>query len=60
MGKVIELGTGIVIRGESDDELVALVEAYLRETDPHSAGRLSRSEILAMAVEDRTAWREER
>ena len=43
---------GEVIRGETDDELVANAEKHLAEKHPESVGKLSREDILAMAKEE--------
>lgn len=38
---------GLVMRGESDDELVAQVERHLAEEHPELVGTFSRDAILA-------------
>jgi predicted small metal-binding protein len=38
---------GLVMRGESDDELVAQVERHIAETHADLVGKLSRADILA-------------
>ncbi|MGH7819554.1 MAG: hypothetical protein ACREQ9_07270 [Candidatus Binatia bacterium] len=52
MGKVFTCADGAVVRGESDDELVANVESHLAEAHPRLAGSLSRGEIVDAAVEE--------
>jgi steroid delta-isomerase-like uncharacterized protein len=42
---------GVVIRGESDNELVARVERHVNQSHPDLAGKLSRRDILAAATE---------
>jgi hypothetical protein len=42
---------GVVIRGQTDEELVANAEQHLRESHPNMVGKLTRSDILAMARE---------
>lgn len=41
-----------VIRGASDDELVANVERHLSDAHPDLVGKVSREDILASAKED--------
>ena len=40
---------GLVMRGETDDELVARVERHIAEAHPDLVGKLSREDILAKA-----------
>lgn len=49
MAKIINCDDGIVVRGETDDELVANAEQHLRDYHPGTA--LTREQLLAMAVE---------
>jgi hypothetical protein len=42
---------GSVIRGATDDELVANVERHVRDAHPDLVGSLSRGDILAAATE---------
>jgi predicted small metal-binding protein len=49
MAKVINCECGYVVRGESDDELVAKAENHIRESHPDMVGKLSREDILGMA-----------
>ena len=51
MAKVIKCQDGFLVRGASDDELVANAEAHLREVHPELVGRVSRDQLLAMAEE---------
>ena len=51
MGKLINCECGHVVRGESDDELVAAVEAHIQRDHPDLVGKLSRDDVLAMAEE---------
>jgi predicted small metal-binding protein len=51
MGKVINCECGEVVRGESDDELVAKVERHVGEAHPELVGKMSRDDVLAMAEE---------
>jgi hypothetical protein len=49
MAKVFECERdGEVIRGESDDQLVANVERHVADSHTDLVGKLSRDEILAM------------
>jgi predicted small metal-binding protein len=52
MSKLVNCECGNVVRGQSDDELVANVEAHIKEQHPELIGKLSRPDILAMAEED--------
>jgi predicted small metal-binding protein len=49
MSKLVNCECGSVVRGKSDDELVANVEAHVKEQHPELVGKLSRQDILAMA-----------
>ena len=49
MGKVINCECGQVVRGKTDDELVANVEEHVRTDHPQLVGKMSRKDILAMA-----------
>ncbi len=50
--KIFTCPDGTIVRGESDDELVANVESHLSVAHPRLAGSLSRLEILGAAVEE--------
>ena len=39
------------MRAETDDELVAQVEAHVNRAHPELVGKLSRDDVLAMAEE---------
>jgi predicted small metal-binding protein len=49
MGKLINCQCGQVVRGETDDELVANAEAHIRRDHPELVGRISRDDLLGMA-----------
>jgi len=49
MPKVINCECGQMVRGETDDELVAKVEEHVRTAHPDLIGQMSREDILAMA-----------
>ncbi len=49
MSKVINCECGQVVRGETDDELVAKVEEHVRSDHTELVGKMSREDILAMA-----------
>jgi predicted small metal-binding protein len=51
MAKVINCECGYVIRGDSDDELIANAEAHMRESHPDLVGRVLPDDLLAMANE---------
>jgi hypothetical protein len=51
MAKIIHCDCGIVVRGETEDELVANALAHLERDHPDLAGHPSREELLAVAEE---------
>jgi predicted small metal-binding protein len=53
MAKQINCECGFVVRGETDDELVAKAEDHIRSDHPDLVGQMSREDLLAMA-EDAT------
>jgi predicted small metal-binding protein len=52
MAKVVNCECGYTARGETDDELVADVEAHVQRDHPEMAGKMTREDVLAMAEED--------
>jgi predicted small metal-binding protein len=52
MSKLINCECGQVVRGETDDELVAAATEHVNRDHPELVGKLTRSDILAMAEED--------
>jgi predicted small metal-binding protein len=51
MAQVINCECGYVVRGETDDELVANAEAHIESDHPDMVGQMSREDLLAMAEE---------
>jgi predicted small metal-binding protein len=51
MAKVINCDCGYVVRGDSDDELVANGQQHIRDAHPEMAGKVSDEQMLAMAEE---------
>jgi predicted small metal-binding protein len=49
MAKEVNCPCGETVRGESDDELVANVEAHVRDKHPERVGTMSRERIMEMA-----------
>ena len=49
--KVVQCDCGANIRADSDDELVSKVEEHAQERHPELVGKMSREQILGMAVE---------
>jgi predicted small metal-binding protein len=49
MARLINCECGQTVRGQSDDELVAAVEAHVQTDHPDLVGQMSREDILAMA-----------
>jgi predicted small metal-binding protein len=52
MSKLINCECGQVVRGTTDDELVAGVTEHVAADHPDLVGKISREDILAMAEED--------
>jgi predicted small metal-binding protein len=51
MAKLINCECGQVVRGETDDELVAAATAHIDRDHPDLVGKVSRDDLLAMAEE---------
>lgn len=51
MAKVVNCPCGTTVRGDSDDELVANVEAHVQESHPDMVGKMTRDDILGQAEE---------
>jgi predicted small metal-binding protein len=51
MAKQVNCPCGETVRGESDDEIVANVEAHIQDKHPDMGGTMSREQILDMAQE---------
>jgi len=49
--KVVHCPCGTDVSGETDDELVAAVEAHVQSDHPDMVGQMSREQILGMAHE---------
>jgi hypothetical protein len=52
MGKRIDCECGEVVKAATDDELVSRVEAHVARDHPDLVGKLTREDVLGMAVED--------
>jgi predicted small metal-binding protein len=52
MTKILNCECGFSVRSESDDEIVAKVEAHMEDVHPDLVGNVSREEILAMTEEE--------
>jgi predicted small metal-binding protein len=52
MSKILNCECGFSVRSESDDEIVAKVEAHMEQVHPDLVGNVSREEILAMTEEE--------
>ena len=52
MRKVINCECGEVVRGNSDEELIAAVKAHISRDHPELVGKLSRQDILSMSEEE--------
>jgi hypothetical protein len=52
MGKRIDCECGEVVKADTDDELVEKVSAHVASDHPELVGKLSREDVLGMAVED--------
>jgi predicted small metal-binding protein len=51
MAKLINCQCGYVVRGKTDEELLANAEAHINEAHPELVGRVSQADLLAMAEE---------
>jgi hypothetical protein len=51
MSKLINCECGEIVRGETDDELVAAAEEHIRRAHPDLVGKMSRDDILGLAEE---------
>lgn len=51
MPYVINCDCGYVVRGETEDELVAAAEAHIDDAHPDMRGQIGREQFLAMAEE---------
>ena len=51
MAKLINCECGQVVRGETDDELVANAQAHVNDAHPELVGKVSRDDLLSMAEE---------
>ena len=49
VAKLIHCECGQVIRADSDDELVRMVESHINQRHPDLIGKLAREDILGMA-----------
>jgi hypothetical protein len=49
--KVVHCPCGTDVSGETDDELVAAVEAHVQSDHPDMVGQMDREQILGMAHE---------
>jgi predicted small metal-binding protein len=49
MARVINCECGYVVRGETDDELVAEAERHIQQDHPDMVGKVSREDLLGMA-----------
>jgi predicted small metal-binding protein len=52
MAKVLTCECGYSCRAETDDELIALAEAHMREAHPDLVGKFRREDLLEMAEEE--------
>jgi hypothetical protein len=51
MAKLINCECGQVVRGETDDELIAAAEEHIDGNHPELVGKVSRDDLLAMSEE---------
>jgi predicted small metal-binding protein len=49
MAKVINCDCGYVVRGDSDDELLANADQHIESDHPDMVGKVTHEELLAMA-----------
>ena len=55
MAKVINCVCGEVVRGETDNELVANAQEHVRTAHPELVEEMTREKLLGMAEEDQAA-----
>jgi predicted small metal-binding protein len=51
MAKIINCECGYVARGETDDEVLADVEAHMRQSHPEMVGKVDRTQLLDLVEE---------
>lgn len=51
MSKLINCECGRVVRGETDEELLANAEEHVNRDHPELVGKITREDLLAMAEE---------
>jgi predicted small metal-binding protein len=51
MAKLINCECGRVVRGDTDEELLANAEAHVNSDHPELVGKITRDDLLAMAEE---------
>ena len=51
MAKLINCECGEVVRGDTDEALVAAAEAHINRDHPELVGKISRDDLLSMAEE---------
>jgi predicted small metal-binding protein len=51
LAKLFTCQCGYIVRGSTDDELLANAEAHINEAHPDLVGQVSRADLLAMAEE---------
>jgi predicted small metal-binding protein len=51
MAKLINCECGQIVRGETDDELIAAAEEHINSNHPELVGKVSREDLLGMAEE---------
>ena len=49
MAKLINCECGQVVRGDTDDELLANAEEHINRDHPELVGKITREDLLAMA-----------
>lgn len=50
MARVINCECGYVVKGDTDEELLANAERHIRDVHPDMIGKVSRDDLLASAV----------
>jgi predicted small metal-binding protein len=51
MSLLVNCECGRIVKGETEDEIVAKVEQHVAEDHPELVGKLSREDIVAMSEE---------
>ena len=57
MTKIIKCDDGVVVRGDTESELLANARKHIAEAHPDMVGKMTDEQLLGMAVDEATASR---